>query len=216
MPYTQDTPLTRNARMVQQRIMSFQNEKRSDVLEAAQGVTIKLLECAHCKSHAHHVEPFTFYHLDISSCSDGAHLCELFMKEFIVEKLAEWKCDACKNLGGLQQPHLWSVPDMLVIVLKRFDSSMKKITTAIHIPPDLVFAKGTLLHNPDASCRYVLKSVGNHSGSCGYGHYTTIALTEKGAWLHYDDTQISRVEDIHAHLQNNCDGYVLFYERCES
>jgi ubiquitin carboxyl-terminal hydrolase 4/11/15 len=117
---------------------------------------------------------------------------------------------SCKELKGqaTKKLDLWTVPDILVIQLKRFSSARDKVTDFVDFPLtglDLegrVQGRETLKRlieaHPDNeayrealdndSLLYDLIGVSNHFGGVGGGHYTAFAKNDdNGNWYNFDD-----------------------------
>lgn len=148
------------------------------------------------------------------------HDCLLeFTKE---EQLGEddlWYCPRCKkHQQATKKFDLWTVPDILVVHLKRFSNSRMlrdKIDAFVEFPVeglDLSEFGGERevtkrlseqgvdieelgLSSADEPLIYDLYAVDEHLGGLGGGHYRAYALNSTGgAWYHFDDSFVSRTE----------------------
>jgi ubiquitin carboxyl-terminal hydrolase 2/21 len=87
----------------------------------------------------------------------------------------------------------WSFPTVLVIDIKRFNSSNRKKQNLVDFPIDnLNLSKYVIGYNKE-SYVYDLYGVCNHSGSVLGGHYTSFVKNANGKWYHCDDTNITEV-----------------------
>ena len=87
----------------------------------------------------------------------------------------------------------WSFPTVLVIDIKRFNSSNRKKLNLVDFPIDnLNLSKYVIGYNKE-SYVYDLYGVCNHSGSVLGGHYTSFVKNANGKWYHCDDTNITEV-----------------------
>jgi ubiquitin C-terminal hydrolase len=87
----------------------------------------------------------------------------------------------------------WSFPNILVIDIKRFNSSNRKNQILVNFPiKDLDLSKYVIGYNKD-SYVYDLYGVCNHSGSSLGGHYTAFVKNANDKWYHYNDTSVSEV-----------------------
>ncbi|XP_030362319.1 ubiquitin carboxyl-terminal hydrolase 43 [Strigops habroptila] len=162
---------------------------------------------------------------------------QLYTKE---EQLAlddAWRCPHCKvPQQGTVKLSLWTLPDILIIHLKRFRQVAErrhKLTTLVRFPlrgldmaPHVAQrgqAGGKLLgrwawQGPPhlrPSCPrdslYDLYAVCNHHGSLQGGHYTAYCCNAlDGQWYSYDD---SRVEGVPEAKVSTRSAYILFYQR---
>jgi len=104
------------------------------------------------------------------------------------EKLPDdYKCDTCKEAGTCaRQMTLWSLPDFLVIQIKRFQYTsfvQEKIRSFVKfdlqnfdLSPWVSDEIDEENSNPDNRCIYDLYAVVNHQGGLSSGHYTNFAL----------------------------------------
>ena len=170
----------------------------------------------------------------LESCLDE------FTKEETLEEDEGWRCSKCKDLKrGSNRTRLWKLPDILVIYIKRFQSSGRwrdKIRTKVDFPLEGLdvapwLDAGTARPSPGSTV-YDLFGVINHIGGMTGGHYTAAcrtpwSLLKDGGlegleawgpgvwritptWLHFDD------ELVEAMLPSEIvsgSAYVLFYSR---
>ncbi|XP_063098066.1 ubiquitin carboxyl-terminal hydrolase 43 isoform X3 [Cavia porcellus] len=160
------------------------------------------------------------------------------------EQLAQddaWKCPHCKVLQqGVVKLSLWTLPDILIIHLKRFcqvGERRNKLSTLIKFPlsgldmaPHVAqrSTSGKPLPGPWPSWKqpaslpttypldflYDLYAVCNHHGSLQGGHYTAYCRNSlDGQWYSYDD---STVEPIREDEVNTRGAYILFYQKRNS
>ncbi|KAI0065534.1 cysteine proteinase [Artomyces pyxidatus] len=158
-----------------------------------------------------------------------------FTKE---EQLGEddlWYCPQCKkHQQATKKFDLWSVPDVLVVHLKRFSNSRAlrdKIETFVDFPTkglDLTsmaqereIAKQLDAQGVDISqlglgdlnepLLYDLFGVDEHLGGLGGGHYRAYAYNHvTDQWYHFDDSYVTRSQPESA---VNANAYLLFYRR---
>ncbi|XP_031555886.1 ubiquitin carboxyl-terminal hydrolase 43-like [Actinia tenebrosa] len=158
------------------------------------------------------------------------------------EKLGEedaWLCPKCKKhqQGTVKRLSLWSLPEVLVVHLKRFrqiSSGRTKLHTMVefpvsdldmtsHLEPRRKSTTETLPAWPswrrnrrssssgNEDNLYDLYAVCNHMGTMSGGHYTAYCKNPTdGQWYLYDDT---RVDKLPAAKVNSNAAYLLFYAR---
>ncbi|KAH7318841.1 hypothetical protein B0J17DRAFT_686237 [Rhizoctonia solani] len=145
--------------------------------------------------------------IDIEDCLDE------FTKE---EQLGEedlWYCPRCKkHQQATKRFELWSIPDILVVHLKRFSNARAmrdKIDALVEFP-----ITGLDLNNrvgEGADCVYDLFAVDEHMGGLGGGHYRAYAKNlSDGEWYHFDDSYVTKSS---AEDSINANAYLLFYRR---
>ena len=101
---------------------------------------------------------------------------------------------------------IWSLPDILVIQLKRFlyESSSfasrtgmpvaEKVTSLVHFPIEGLNMKPFVSGPCDESeAIYDLYAVSNHMGGMGGGHYSVCLNSHNGKWYEFDDTRTQLV-----------------------
>lgn len=144
---------------------------------------------------------------------------ESFLKEEPLGPDDMWYCPGCKeHKQAIKKLDLWSLPDILVVHLKRFSYSR-------YLKNKLEFNVDFPLHNLDLSPYvkqksgtksyvYELYAVSNHYGGLGGGHYSAYAkLIDEDRWYNFDDSHVSPVgED---EIKTSA-AYVLFYRRTET
>lgn len=124
-----------------------------------------------------------------------------------------WSCEKCKQLSEAERrTSFWVTPDVLVVLLKRFQfsptSGFEKISVPVQFPETDLVIKSAI---------YDLYGVVNHYGSLSAGHYTALCREDSTSrWFIYNDHQVTPVgaDLLHKEL-NSCakSCYVLFYKR---
>ncbi|NXD03223.1 UBP43 hydrolase, partial [Certhia familiaris] len=163
---------------------------------------------------------------------------QLYTKEEQLAPDDAWRCPHCKvPQQGTVKLSLWTLPDILIIHLKRFRQVAEqrhKLTTLVRFPlrgldmaPHVAQRGqpgGQLLGRwapwqpplrlPPGCPRdhlYDLYAVCNHHGSMQGGHYTAFCCNAlDGRWYSYDD---SRVEGMREAEVSTRSAYILFYQR---
>lgn len=136
--------------------------------------------------------------IDIEDCLNE------FTKE---EKLGEddlWYCPRCKkHQQATKKFELWSVPDILVVHLKRFSNARAmrdKIDALVEFPIEgldlgqrvgVRGAEGQSVREDEFV--YDLFAVDEHMGGLGGGHYRAYAKNPSdGEWYHFDDSYVTK------------------------
>lgn len=159
--------------------------------------------------------------LELSQCFD----------EFTKEEQVDMECERCKTKGSVcLQQQIWRVPDILILVLKRFafqGGLLEKITQIVDFPLDILDTStwvrgvepvtGFTLRTAPSQRAYDLYAVVNHTGVLSGGHYTTYCLSneteEKSRWLLYDDDHVFEVQGEPNSAVVSRNAYMLFYRR---
>ena len=89
----------------------------------------------------------------------------------------------------------WSLPTILVIDIKRFNSSNRKNQILVDFPlTNLNLSKYVIGYNKETYV-YDLYGVCNHSGSALGGHYTSFVKTANDKWYHFNDTSVLEIQE---------------------
>lgn len=105
----------------------------------------------------------------------------------------------------------FTLPDILVLDLKRFDNNLKKNNVLVDFPLDnLDLTKYVIGYNKD-QYKYQLYGVCNHSGSTMGGHYTAFVKNANGKWYDFNDTRITEIKDTSKIVSQRA--YCLFYRK---
>ncbi|KAF2846418.1 cysteine proteinase [Plenodomus tracheiphilus IPT5] len=149
----------------------------------------------------------------------GITLEECFTETSKSEVLSEdnaWYCSRCKELRRATKTlEIWTVPDILIIHLKRFSghrSFRDKIEELIDFPVEGLDLSGKVGFPESKDLTYDLFAVDNHYGGLGGGHYTATAQNffDK-QWYDYNDSIVSKCESGQKAVSRAA--YLLFYRR---
>jgi len=143
---------------------------------------------------------------------------EAFTREETLSEEDPWYCSDCKEHRQANKKFdLWTLPDLVVIHLKRFSytrTSRDKISTLVDFPLEGLdlseFSPNPAYHGTGQAV-YDLYAVSNHFGSLGGGHYTAYCKNlMNGEWFNHDDSSVSRASTDEI---KSTAAYVLFYKR---
>ncbi|KAI4873399.1 hypothetical protein NFI96_012314 [Prochilodus magdalenae] len=144
---------------------------------------------------------------------------ELFTTVETLEEENPWYCPTCKKHQlATKKLDLWSLPEVLIIHLKRFSYtkySREKLDTIVEFPLRHLDFSGCLLRKAGSDCeppsRYDLIAVSNHYGGLRDGHYTSYARNkDNGQWYYFDDSKVTCAKE--EQIVTNA-AYLLFYQR---
>jgi ubiquitin C-terminal hydrolase len=105
----------------------------------------------------------------------------------------------------------WSLPNILVIDFKRFNSRNQKNQILISFPMDNLDLSNYVIGYNKKTYIYELYGICNHSGSVHGGHYTCYVKNANGKWFHFNDTNVSEIKSIESIVSPKA--YVLFYRK---
>jgi len=198
-------------------VYKMNNGKSSVWLKSIQSIQLGVLKCMNesCGDTPWNVELFNSFQVDIpfnnSNKEESIILDELLLKNHSIEQLLEWKCDKCKNIGGIKQSQIYTLPEVLMIIIKRFriteTGQFKKINTPINISTQIKIELNGVAYN------YKLIGIGNHYGVYGGGHYNAHVL-EDSNWICFDDLDHYIIDlETNNIFINNKSAYMVCYEQ---
>lgn len=183
------------------------------------------LTCHLCNHESNSYDPYNLIPIEIAQKAISLYDClDQFMH---AEDLDNVQCEHCKQkTRATKQFRLWTLPQMLIIQLKRFDPLMRKTNQHIQSPLILNLTKyvsfprvvSNIQDNPAALQLYDLKGIICHAGQLHGGHYTakcynTGSDTVKPGWYDFNDERVTYIPDsqLEQTLQSPLN-YILFYE----
>lgn len=109
----------------------------------------------------------------------------------------------------------WSLPNVLIVVLKRFEMNARGYVRKIQVPVDVPcnradFSKYVHGYNPTSYVYDLFGVCNHHGGSAMGGHYTATIKNANGKWYACNDTLVKEVplDSIVSNLP-----YCLFYRK---
>ena len=185
------------------------NTKISVWQENTQGFYLNTTRCLYCHSTFYNFEPFTSLNLDIPADISHPKISDMItnsLKEEIIQ-CDDWFCSTCNNNSAYKKStKLWKLPDVFVIMIKRFMNTHEKNDAPIIINDYLNFNKGSILSNKK-DVIYDFSSIALHFGSLNGGHYSAICNTPNGDIL-YDDRNVHKISGFKDKCQS---AYMVVY-----
>lgn len=105
----------------------------------------------------------------------------------------------------------WSLPNILVIDIKRFNSHNKKNQILVDFPVENLNLSKYVIGYKKESYVYDLYGVCNHGGSVFGGHYTSYVKNANGKWYHFNDTNVTEITDQNQLISPKA--YCFFYRK---
>jgi ubiquitin C-terminal hydrolase len=189
------------------------NKKKSIWQKNTQGFYLNTTRCINCNLTFYNFEPFTSLNIDIPADITSPKISDMIsqsLKEEVIN--GDWFCSKCnKHCAYKKSTKLWKLPDVLVIIIKRFINIHSKNNAPITINDYLNFNKGSILSNKK-DVIYLFSSTALHFGSLNGGHYSAICNTPDGNIL-YDDRNVVNIDtDNKINFKNkNANTYLLVY-----
>jgi ubiquitin C-terminal hydrolase len=187
----------------------------SEILNIFYGISVTQI-----KSHSTNeilsrtCEPFSILTLSLPSNKKETTIFECFDLYSEDEEMTgdnAWYNDKTSKKEDIKKNIIfWSLPNVLIIDLKRFNNSNRKIHTMVHtLINDVDFSKYVHGYNAETFV-YNLFGTGNHMGNVNGGHYTANIKNPNGKWYNFNDTNINEISEdkiISPHT------YCLFYRK---
>jgi len=187
----------------------------SEIVKIFHGLTLNIIQCNNCKYESENIfESYNSLNININNSNLLNECIEKYFNEFTIH---DWKCDKCNSNGCNKSLKLWTIPDYLIIHLKRFDSNGNKINQYIDFPiDDFDLTKYITKKKRDPNNYiYSLYAINNHEGSSRSGHYWSSIKNIDDKWYKINDGHVSKYNnnsDLKTQLITS-NAYILFYYR---
>ena len=193
----------------------FYENDFSYIVDQFSSQTILVTACPHCDYYTTNHEPFQVLSLEIPKDAHDIHDClKHHTKKTKLNASNEWKCDRCNQKSQAdQRTMLWKTPEILIILLKRYNTGLRKNNKAIAFDDILDIKDYTLNYasGESPSTRYSLQGVSVQNGSLRGGHYYADCKNHlDGKWRRYNDTNVNEISLSEVLSER---GYLYFYKR---
>ncbi len=183
----------------------------SPLVDIFHGQSISQVVCGDCGKIFHNYEPFTTLCVPLSADTVTGCLERYLDHEHVNAEAGDdgcWTCDDCKGKPkSLKSTKFWRLPEVLMLVVKRFTPSLLKNHAKLGVERVLNMRKYSL--GPSPHNTYDLCAIACHSGSYGSGHYHAVCRRPGNKWYVIDDVHINAVPA----PETSGNGYVFFYQR---
>ena len=187
-------------------IKKIYNNEYSEIITLFYGTHISDISSLESNYSNKTPEPFIFLNLeivgnDLYDCINHYTKEEKIPSKLVVNEKENKKESVTKKIS------FWSLPEVLVITLKRFENNGKKINKNINIPiKNLDLNKYVIGYEKNNI--YELYGICNHIGNgMNCGHYNAYINVDNKEWFCFDDMNVSKI-DI-----NTKNAYCLFYHK---
>jgi len=161
-------------------------------------------------------EPFSVLSLSLPPNTDKQPITiydcfDLYCEKELLDGDNKWFNEKTNSKESVKRGIIfWSLPEVLIIDLKRWNGYTRKNNNIVHTPLENVdFSKYVKGYNKETYI-YDLYGVCNHHGGVQGGHYTAFVKNANGKWYHYNDTRVNEVPDNKVITQQT---YCLFYRK---
>jgi ubiquitin carboxyl-terminal hydrolase 8 len=157
-------------------------------------------------------EPYFMVDLPIPLDNKFPSLIDCFDYYVKGEIIENYRDDETNETVNIKKKILfWSLPNILAIDLKRFNSRFQKNQIFVKFPLDELDLSQYVIGYKKNNYKYELYGVCNHSGGVMGGHYTSYVKNANGKWYHYNDTTVTEVISNDSIISPKA--YVLFYRK---
>ena len=157
-------------------------------------------------------------HSELSRCSLEDCLRE-FTKDEVIDGDNKIECSKCRAKRTMvKRLQVYRFPKVLVLHLKRFGNTRKKVKTEVRFPIKSFDASSLACQQQanGGSNRpvYDLYALCDHSGRMSFGHYTASCIDPQSEeWQTFNDEDVSNIS---ASDLNGSSAYMLFYSLRDS
>ena len=124
----------------------------------------------------------------------------------------KYYCRKSKEMvDAIKEDKFVKAPNVLIVVLKRFDMMGNKNGKLIRFPLDDLSIKKYFVGYEKNLARYKCIGIVNHMGTLHYGHYTAYARNIDNEWYEYNDTDVSTTMGAKEVISSKA--YILVYLR---
>lgn len=190
----------------------FYEKSYSYITELFNGLTHNNIKCNSCNLSDDIFEPFNCFSIDIPNNTDSLTNClNNYFKD--TDSINGWNCEKCKNSGCNKNTKIWSLPNYLIIQLKRFTNNGQKNNNYIEFPIENLNLTPYISNDKNDPNNYIysLYAVNYHSGSLNSGHYWSSCKNLDENWYLFNDGNVNKINNVTEILTK--DAYILFYYR---
>lgn len=191
----------------------------SEVMELFYGIYVSEIRSLGAGLPVHSQTAESFFMIDLpiptttsSSTPVDIYQCfDLYVQKERLEGDNAWFNESTNQKESVtKQIRFWNFPPILVISLKRFSAvSSRKRQDQVNFPlTNLDLSTYVCGYDPKKYV-YDLFGVCNHMGGVAGGHYTAYVKNANQEWMHYNDMQVSKVENVEDIVRPSA--YCLFY-----
>jgi ubiquitin C-terminal hydrolase len=207
----------------------FYENDYSFIIDTFNGTTISNIVCNGCNNKNALFEPYNSFSLPVpnNNCTLYECLDSYFDNNEIINN---WKCEKCTGLGCTKDTKIWTIPNYVIIHLKRFKelshtnqgmmlrSHRLKNTNLVDFPlKDLDLTKYISTDKHDSNnYLYDLYAINQHSGDLNSGHYWASCKNLDNNWYEFNDANVSKYASNDDHIKQKLvtnEAYILFYRR---
>lgn len=191
----------------------FYEKDYSYIVENFYSQLLSLTICPECYYFTSNHDPIQVISLEISDGAETILDCfKHYTRKHVLNETEMWKCDKCENkVQAHQKTLLFKTSDILIILLKRYTSSLRKNDKFIQYPLKLNLKDFNKNYGTAQTNIYNLNGLCIHGGSLRGGHYYAISKNSLDKqWYEYNDSNVSKINEEKV-LEYT--PYLFFYKR---
>lgn len=183
----------------------------SFVIDCFNGLIYNNISCTNCEFKENVFEPCNS--ISITIPEQQSTLTECLEQYFTPNSVCSWTCEKCEMKGCTKNCTLWSLPNYVIIHLKRFTNDGRKLNTKIDFTLDDLNLTPFVCPEKQDSNNYIytLYAVNYHSGNVDSGHYWSACKNLDNNWYLFNDGNTSKYHNTIDIVTK--DAYILFYYR---
>jgi ubiquitin carboxyl-terminal hydrolase 8 len=158
-------------------------------------------------------EPYSCLSLSINDTDTNLSDC---LDSYFSMSEINYHCEKCKTKSiNRKETKFWTLPNFLIINLKRFTNKNKKITRLIDFPLDNLDLTKYVSSDREDPNNYIysLYAVNYHAGTTGSGHYYSVIKNLDDNYYLMNDANVSKYAQGTRDAIVNENAYILFYYR---
>lgn len=196
-------------------IQQMYTKEYSEIWNLFYGVHVSQIVSKSGKVLSTSPEPYFMINLSIPQDNKSPSLVDCFDKyvegEILEGENAWYNEKKCKKEDVTKQIRFWSLPTILTIDLKRFNSRNVKNQILVTFPLDNLDLSKYVIGYKKESYVYDLYGICNHSGGVHGGHYTSFVKNAHGKWYHFNDTSVKEIINLQDLITPKA--YCFFYRK---
>jgi len=181
----------------------------SYIINLFNGLFYNNIQCINCNNIEHVFEPYNTISIPIQYQNTTLYNC--LDNYFNSEHIQEYNCEKCNKKGCNKTTSLFSLPNHLIIHLKRFTNKNDKIDSLVNFPlTNLDLTKYNSNKTDTNNFIYNCYAINYHIGDSTSGHYYSCCKNLNNNWYMFNDVTVKEITMNKSYIK---DAYILFYYR---
>lgn len=189
---------------------NYFNKEYSIIIDLYYGMFFNNLLCNSCNNTSLSFEPYSCLSLSI----DGKKNLEECLDNYFLETtINDFNCEKCNKTGANKKVNFWTLPNFLIINLKRFNNKNRKLTNLIDFKTEDLNLTNYISKDKEDPNHYIytLYAVNYHTGDTNGGHYYSVVKNLDDNFYLMNDGNVTKISSKDQIVNENA--YILFYFR---